>query len=250
MVGQSLSSLLLPLVRPMAVMRLKRAAAPLPATASKFGGMPYIPRGEAWPLCAGCRRRLSFICQADLRAAGLDRDLRVPFFQFFFCWKCHPWDGADPESRGRWLVRSFDRVSEASAASPAELGDGNGDAGLGKSAVEHAVAFEPGRSLPDWETIADVAPEVIDLAEDENEDAPWEAYDAAVEAIVGPPPAHDHSILGGWPAWIQGNATPDGYRQLAMIDSEGGIMWGDSGAAYLFASETDPLRFTLEIQCC
>jgi hypothetical protein len=120
--------------------------------------------------------------------------------------------------------------------------------------VEHAslcdVSFAERLSLPDWEGTTRWCPEASDLSCKANGEAPWQAYQEAVNRLVGD--QEITSCIGGYPRWIQGEETPNGADLLAQIDSENeaGIMWGDVGSVYLFRSPGPDGQASLVLQCC
>ncbi len=212
------------------------------AIASKFGGQPYHEPGETWPECPTCNRPLSFVCQLDLRHSHHPARIDIPFFTFFYCWKCSPW-GFRSDANGEWVVRTYCDPRESKAVKVPS-----------PRVVEHSspchVSFAEHLSLPDWEGARRWCPEASDLSCQANSEAPWQAYQEAVRCIVGDQDIA--SCIGGYPRWIQGENTPDGADLLAQIDSESeaGIMWGDVGSVYLFRSPGREGQVSLVLQCC
>lgn len=224
---ETIAELLKPLIRPACKLKVARATGVLPTSASRFGGLPYMAPGEAWPVCGGCGKPLAFICQVDLRQAKVPVRDRVPFFTFFCCLNCYV-DGPP----GSWSVRVHPASSDAAAL------------------PECSVAFTDVKSLPNWEGTTRHCEAISDLACEVNEDAPWEAFNAAVAELVGD--AEIRSQLGGYPKWIQGDETPEDMEFLAQIDSENAaeLMWGDVGSVYLFVTTSGEPEFELIMQCC
>jgi uncharacterized protein YwqG len=239
---RTLDDMLKPLVSRASALRVQKASAPLSRIASKFGGVPYLESGEAWPQCQTCKRPLSFICQLDLRETSHPARDRIPFFTFFYCWNCFP-GGPPGGEQGEWVVRKYANPGESKAVAIQPPGQ-----------VEHAsecsVSFSECLSLPDWDGADLWCPDAGDLCCEVNNEAPWEEYRAAVERIPGE--QEIQSRVGGYPHWIQGEATPDKAEFLAQIDSkhDAGIMWGDVGCVYLFLSKGSEPRVSLNLQCC
>ena len=78
---------------------------------------------------------------------------------------------------------------------------------------------------------------------------------ASVETLGG---LTDYAtIVGGYPHWVQGEATPgcdvckSGMRLLAQIDTEdeADIIWGDVGCVYIFYCPEHPRETRMELQC-
>lgn len=235
---RTLEQILKPLVLRATVLHVEKSSRPLSAIATKFGGVPYLETKEAWPQCCTCKQSLSFVCQVDLRETSHPARERIPFFTFFYCWQCFPWG-----DQGEWAVRIYNDPMERKAVAvqpPLQVGH----------AAECRVSFTERSSLPDWEGAQLWCPDAMDLSCQANSDAPWEAYQSAVEKIVG-----DQKIetcVGGYPRWIQGEETPDKADLLAQIDSvdDAGIMWGDVGCVYLFVSKGPTPQMSLKLQCC
>jgi predicted DNA-binding WGR domain protein len=70
--------------------------------ASKFGGTPWLPRGEAWPICGGCDQPLRFVMQ--LAHADVPEEARWAFradlIQLFLC------DASGKEGDPEWLCQA------------------------------------------------------------------------------------------------------------------------------------------------
>ncbi|MBM3263059.1 MAG: DUF1963 domain-containing protein [candidate division Zixibacteria bacterium] len=193
-------------------------------TVSKFGGLPYMTHGEIWPVCMGCKSPLSFICQVDL---GQTTPAVLPggFFTFFYCRACAPW-GAPDEQEGLWIVR-FYPTSDLAAMGDTEIPE-----------TEETrccrIRFETVSSLPSWRGLDRVSLEAKHIAKTIDPGDPQDAYDKAVERIVGARDAY--SRLWGYPDWVQDDETPASGVFLAQIESEADadLMWGDAGCPYLF----------------
>jgi len=237
-----LEKILQSLIRKSSVMKVKKATSPLPLLASKFGGVPYLEMGEEWPICPACKIPLSFICQLDLRQTNYARRNDVPFFTFYYCNGCYP-TGYHDEPQGAWLMKVYRNPTEQNAADfpvPKDV----------THASECSVDFSEKSSLPDWEGTALHCPEASDISCEFNSESPWEAYQEAVEQLVGV--QEIQSVVGGYPKWVQGESTPEGTSLLAQIDteSEANIMWGDVGCVYLFLANEGEPRVSMELQCC
>jgi hypothetical protein len=231
----ALDAALAPLVRPRTLVHLQRSDAPLPPTASRFGGQPYAEAGEAWPACI-CGLPMTFICQLDLHASVV-RERGIALFAFYYCWECFPQEGI----QGAWALRTYadPRDDKAVAIEP--------PAPVSQTA-RCAIRFEDARSLPVWEGQDRDAPGADELAKAVNPESPWEAYQAACERLAGP--QEITTAVGGYPHWLQGDDLPAGARLLAAIDSEeaAGITWGDVGCVFLFLSADEPPVPTLLLQ--
>ena len=240
-----LVSLLRPLLLPATKLTPRKAQLPLAGSQlrSHFGGMPYFETGETWPTTKS-GRPLDFIMQvAASEGAGLPAGIGL--VQLFYSWEEFPWD-TDQEG---WLVKTYPTILLERAhviARPALLVE----------PVFCEIDFTPIQTLPDWDGIDDY-PEGATagtLASALQEEESWEAYNQAVEQLIGE--QNFKSTVGGHPAWVQGGATPidaAGRRLplLFQLDSEdaAGIMWGDSGLVYVFYDPQQAGQFFFELQC-
>jgi uncharacterized protein YwqG len=86
-----------------------------------------------------------------------------------------------------------------------------------------------------------------------DEDESWELYDQVVTKLTAIEDQYQ-SQLGGYPRWVQSEATPDNSEAsptnlLFQIDSEenSDIMCGDVGLIYVFYDEkTEDIELTLQ----
>jgi uncharacterized protein YwqG len=242
------------LLRPLARVATKlepkkvRDAASLPITGSHFGGAPFAEAGEEWPVCPTCQTSLAFICQINT-ASGFHRPPEgVDLFTFFYCWECSPW-GLSDEVKGTWVVRNYLLPDERKATLLPTPDEQPQPTGACEVLAERVLSF------PDWDEIDSQSREAAEAATKANSDEPWEAYNSAVEALGG---FTDYAtVVGGYPRWVQGEATPDcesckgEMRLLAQIDTEdeADIIWGDVGCVYIFYCPEHPKETKLELQC-
>jgi hypothetical protein len=200
--------------------------------APHLGGFPYIEHGERWPKCDGCEHDLEFICQVDNRDDWHATDF-VPFFTFYYCWRCVRAGGADPVG---WAVRTYHQPREEAADRsyvpeeprhwPASINPVPDDSAPGAFELAFAQAAAPKslRNVPleKW----------IEVAE-------------ALEVHEEPVGAAD-TFVGGYPRWVGQPAVPtcgacDSYMDLLIqLGSSSGYRWGNNGAAYIFGCRDHP----------
>src|SRR5881296_1731575 len=91
--NEAFGKLVEPLVRKATALKLTKTdeSTSFSKIESRFGGPPYAEAGEVWPICKGCEKPLSFICQVNLRQLKHPEIDGVGLFTFFYCWPCRPW---------------------------------------------------------------------------------------------------------------------------------------------------------------
>jgi uncharacterized protein YwqG len=238
--------------------------------ASRFGGVPDVPRDFVWPSYDG--RPLSFIAQFDLDQVPHPDDGELPqrgSLAFFYEVESMKW-GFDPKDRGCAHVAWFDaepaalvRTAPPVTGSPAQLFHPS------------ALSFACGVDLPDAYDL--IFERILDAMTDEQQSTYAELLDARN-------PTTYHHLLGH-PQLVQNDmrlecelasnginvGTPEGYedsesarlrahdwRLLLQVDTdeEGpGWMWGDVGRIYFWIKQHDlaARRFDkswLVLQCC
>jgi uncharacterized protein YwqG len=194
-------------------------------TRSHFLGLPYFEEGEGWPRTRD-GRPMDFIFQIVNENNLLPKEIKI--LQFYYDWKSRPWFAHNPG----WLVKSYPSIETAkqkTILNPArEI-----DAFIG-------IGYEKAYSLPDWQAIGSIDPEISEACCQLAPDRPWSLYAEITGDIFGADSCLG-SWLGGYPAWLQGNDTPANengqeYTFLMQVDSEedAGLMWSDMGLVYLF----------------
>ena len=207
---------------------------------SHFGGQPYFEKHELWPK-SKAGKNLDFIFQV-FNSAELQLPDSIELIQFYYDWEEFPWDTTDDG----WLVKIYktiDKEKIKTIEKPSEL----------ESSKYCEIDFKTVKSLPDWEGLDVFCNKALKLACELDEDESWELYDQVVTKLTGKEGEYQ-SQLGGYPRWVQGEATPDNSKGnptklLFQIDSEDNaeIMWGDAGLIYVFYDEeTEDTEFTLQ----
>ncbi len=215
----------------------------LPRTASKFGGIPYLEKGEDWPVCHVCRKNMAFICQADVGDTETGRDLGVGFFTFFFCWDCDESDHDDGQTQNR--VRFYAMASEEKLSDPPEVA-------LSYDFIsphpERGLTLEKTLCAPDDEEMEDYAPELAEILSVEHPGDPYEAYRTLVDQVGAINEPHSH--IGGYGWWIQGSESQRTSILFAQIHSSETDcpVFGDGGSVYLLV-EPESLKVGLVFQC-
>lgn len=204
---------------------------------SQFGGAPWLPHGEQWPICGICQTALTFFLQLDLGQlpADLDRRFGDGLLQLFYCTECNQ---MEPFSKAH-LARIIAPTGVTRASLPPD-----------------AIEDFPPKAIVGWE-------EFIELPQ------PWEfetlglrytyEYPADVIRIECPEvgliaerpadqgiadeiaSAADGDKLAGWPRWRQYDdypACPQCGAQMQLLfqlDSEDHlpVVLGDLGTGYL-----------------
>lgn len=199
-------------------------AADGPPGASKVAGTPWIPAGEARPVCPNCGRPIQLFLQLDTATfpEAVRQTAGDGLIQLFYCTSREPHCELDCEA--------FFPFSD-SVVARLVVPEGSPEADLAP-----VVAPFPPRRIVGWEPVADGPnPEEaeshlgVELTEAQRESA-WAS---------GVPLERDK--LGGWPAWVQGVEYPDCPRCGAMmrlvfqLDSDDHLPWtfGDAGTGHL-----------------
>jgi uncharacterized protein YwqG len=237
---QLLDEVLKPLIKSAILLKLSTSdTAQAAGCASKFGGLPYFEKNDEWQNCSFCKNELTFVAQ--LRQSD-ENSLQT----FFYCFECFPWGGSDEET-GQWQVYHYQNPSMDNyvAIQPT-------------SAVNYGITpcsctEQLVNMLPNLDDFGIVPVELENLC-GENDDL-YEIYDAAVSRCGC---FTDYgTLLGGYPKWIQNKTTKfckicaEEMMFFAQIDSEdqADLMWGDSGAVYLFRCHQHKNQIVLELQC-
>jgi uncharacterized protein YwqG len=205
---------------------------------SKFGGLPWLAPGEAWPTCGDCGNPLSFFLQLDLAdlPSALEQRFGTGVLQLFYCTEC---DGGWEPFAASQLVRVVDPDAPGLAADPP------GD--LEVFPVQSIISWEEFTDLPaptehdtlgllydyDFEhnTVRVNCPEFGVSTEGSSDDN-------IAEAIALATPGDK---LAGWPAWIQGveyPSCPECEQQMRLViqlDSDDHLpyMFGDVGTGHI-----------------
>ncbi len=85
--------------------------------ATKLTGVPYMRKGEAWPVCDRCGRPLHHLFQVNFATAGLPALEGVDLLTFFYCIGCSPEDHTEP-GWTVWLRPSTDQPAIRPELSP------------------------------------------------------------------------------------------------------------------------------------
>lgn len=215
---------------------------------SRAGGMPYAEPGETWPRCGSCGVALDFIAQVDLRECPNRPTEAFDLFTFYYCWECFPWGDPTGEDQGQWALRTHSQASperRKPLSPPGRDGQVTRPARLVPSSHPVLPSGEEldARDLPLAQRL-EALPEFPDIVE------------ALEERVLGRPITADGpTLVGGYPAWIQGEEAPRNavgrrFELLAQLDSEPvpGWMWGDAGCVYLLFDPDDPHDVRLVLQ--
>lgn len=238
---EEIESRLFPLFRNTTVIRVQEPARlhPQSSTQSQFGGNPYFEEGIKWPVSRN-GTPLDFVFQVFANAdTQLPNDIKL--VQLFYSHAEFPQLTDD----SGWEVKIF---NELNAAKHIEL---QKPAGLNETPY-CPVTFDPELSLPDWEALQVHHPDIAQLLQQFNPDEPYEVYNSLCQKILGL--CYYQSQLGGYPRWVQNEATPVNRRGnlvplLFQVDSEdnAGLMWGDVGLIYVFYDKADG-QILMELQ--
>ncbi|MFZ5950577.1 MAG: DUF1963 domain-containing protein [Candidatus Rifleibacteriota bacterium] len=238
---EKIRELLKPLIRPcFKVTARAENFSPNDAAKTRIGGPAYAAKGQSFPVCQSCSKKLTFVFQFRQMPDSNSGEL----VQFFYCFDCSPWGGKNEE--GQWMIKTFKEVTDCSF--------------VDSSDPEHQItpckcSFEKINMLPDYETLEEMGHEAVKLCGKVNADDPWDVYEEAclsLRCCVEPV-----TSIGGYPIWIQGEAEKkcpkcsEKMNFVAQLDSvpEADLMWGDAGCVYLFRCRNHPDQFSLEMQC-
>jgi hypothetical protein len=222
-----------------------------PVTCSKYGGLPWLARGESWPECTSCGRPLSLFLQLDLDAlpAELERRFGRGLLQLFYCPEaggddCFEDDGWEPFSGKAQRVRIVHPGRETSVPKK--------PAGLAALPAKRIAGWKAAEDWPRWQEL-----EELGLTSHYDFDAkrvqvrcrplklvsakfPMEslAVDSAVADAGFDCIGEDK--LAGWPCWIQGVEYPAcprcGSRMRPLYQLTGDplrFMFGDAGIGHV-----------------
>lgn len=207
---------------------------PLPPTASKIGGVPYVPVGSEPPVAAPYRlggtgdvtTALAFVAQLDFAEVDLEPFPRSGLLQL--------WVAADdlygyrnmtpgtPDEYRVIFYPTIDRPGRTDLPPPLELGP-----------LQPKVLAN-GRALTFTRDTC-----ILD-----SHDCLWKPFLAkhGVTSIASPP-GYDNAghRIGGYCAFTQEDPRDPADRPLSLLqlDSDDVVFWGDTGIAHWFIGEAD-----------
>jgi uncharacterized protein YwqG len=206
---------------------------------SHFGGHPYFEEGEEWVKSKN-GNNMTFVFQI-FNNEQIELPRNIELIQFYYDFDAFPWDTDDDG----WRVKIYEKLNidkRKIIENPFKE----------KDSKYCEIVFKPIESMPDWDGIFELEPNAANLSVQLDSDNPSKNFRKTVEKLVG---EQDYqSQLGGYPKWVQSDATPtinDNKRMnlLFQIDSEEnpGLMWGDVGLVYVFYDEeTKRIEYTLQ----
>ncbi len=188
-------------------------------TDSKFGGMPFIVKGEKWPICSKCKNPLQFFMQLNLETISkeLKNDFGKGIMQLFYCVAPE-----NSECYDEMLVRTISQNKQSEEVINPQT----------KKIIrpKKIISWKEGTDYPDYEEILRFAK----IQEGSEEAKQLEKYQDKFPA--------QGDKLSGWRFKIQSSENPqcklcgEEMALLFQLFSEKNLeyMFGDGGAVYIF----------------
>ncbi|WP_309892740.1 DUF1963 domain-containing protein [Archangium sp.] len=227
------------------------------AAGSRFGGLPWLPRGESHPACDNCDRPLRLLLQLELQSLPepARQHLGRGLLQVFYCERedceqeCDGWSPFSEAHRVQ-LVDATDGDLAAPAGNPFPPKEISG----WKQAEDHPAAAEHEELGLDFEYDFDANTVRVRCPEIGLDAPPIGIHDLEAETVA-------NALMGdkllGWPHWIQGVEYPEcpkcqaRMEHVFQLDSENHLplMWGDAGIAHVTRCPTHREVFALGWAC-
>lgn len=203
--------------------------------ASKYGGVPWLGAGEAWPPCPNCKSPMHLVLQIDL--ASLPGAAQGAFggrglLQFFSCVSSEPLCEVDTEAFFAQSGADRPRAKLLRVVVP--------EGTCGSPAAPPDIAGAPGpKAITGWTACEDFPANADELEADDEIDLD-QIDDAVSEALYEA--CEDGDKLGGWPKWIQDLEYPScpecGANMTSFVyqlqsDAENGCSFCGDGVAYV-----------------
>ncbi len=209
------------------------------AFVSHFNGDAYRLPGEKWP-CDDYGQPLELLFQIiDKDGDILPGEIKV--LQFFY--KRRMVSRYDDD----WLIKAYKKFTPSSGCSLKRV-----------THDDHApfctMEFEKIQTLPSWEELHNIRPELCKQCIKINNERPWTAYFSIVTELIKK--TEIASQIGGYPQWVQADETPHLFgKALPLLfqldsDDEAGFMFQDMGLLYCFMDEYSNSEPVLILQSC
>jgi uncharacterized protein YwqG len=246
----------------------------VPIGASKFGGLPDLPRSTAWP--KGPKRDLDFLCQIsaeEARGWGADHLPSSGLILFFYDSKEQPW-GLPDEDRTLWRVLHVPSEGLVRTLPPKHMLLRQRNAVLtpvarlvGSPRVTYRTSLLSLEEVQD-EVVNDEFEELQSLIEEARGEGPCHMigglpdgvqnppFECAEARVFGPlPPAAEAAVADGEDPYELA-ARARGWSLLLQLDSDDDLnwCWGDIGMLYFTVprDESRAGRFEhcwMQLQC-
>lgn len=222
--------------RPYVEVKARPAGKPLPAWKSKFGGLPYVPRGAEVPTDKK-KQPLSFLAQLDLsEVPPLEHFPTEGLLQFWIGrGDFHGMNYDDRLDQSGFRVKYFPSVVPGDAQTDATLAERTAD-DEGPVRKEYKLTFAAKEMVVQRSDVAFTRGVGKKIAEEDQDD-----FEDALRASKHRVLAHR---LGGYGTFVQEDPRKwDAYKRkrldvvLLCVESLDDILWGDCGVANFLISE-------------
>lgn len=170
-------------------------------TESKFSGVPWLAKGEAWPQCGSCRKPLALWLQLNLSSLPADRGKEIGrgLLQFFRCHRSLYTNLPDGETCevGEEGWDPFGSENLIRIVSPSSVPAVKLPAGHPVYPPKLIVGWREVKDYPHWEEYSRL-PGYEDISES------WDPYGDEPLDLSGQFEVVRGDKLPGWPAWCQG----------------------------------------------
>lgn len=204
---------------------------------SHFGGKPFSAKGDHPPLCHYCQKQMTFVFQLHIPYAEEQSNL----YAMYYCFGCRAVSGNKGFSLQHYHNPKIEKANLEVVKSPVHYGE---------------FEFELYWSLPDWESLCILHPEVTDYFYSINEEEADMKYDEAKEDFLDVWNFDTFSFYGGYSNFLNEPVFPscDCCRKVMnpfiQIDSyaELGLDWGNYGVLYVFRCQNGKDNFKIIVQ--
>lgn len=209
-----------------------------PSLKSYVGGKPYMEKDEKYPCCKKCKHSLNFIFQLYI-PKGDDYFL----YSFYYCYHC---EINSSKCNYEMIIHknpSLDNMKRKQRKNPR---------------IDYLeFDFHPSWSLPEWDVLQSLHPDLADDLSKEFKDDAWVVYENTKENLVGIVHMEPFSFFGGYPQFLGEAKFPtckcckkpmNLWIQLDSYD-EFGLTWADAmGCLYVFQCSNGNDEFQAFIQ--
>lgn len=210
---------------------------PTVTTLSHVGGKPFILEKQHPPLCHHCKKPMAFVFQLNVPRSETECNLYV----FYYCFSCKPTKG----NKG-FAILNYPNP---------DINKAKQDVSKSKITLSN-FEFELYWSLPDWESLAVVHPEVAEYfmnLDDEEFDI---KYDETKEEFLDMWNFDTFSFYGGYPNFLNGPVFPTCdccnkiMKPWIQFDSydELGFYWNKHGVLHIFKCANEKENYKIIIQ--